>query len=338
MAIRLSYQTQELPFQHPFVISGGRQKTHQPALIICLQIGSLKGWGEAPAISYYHITIEQMIKDLEKYTPSIEKFSLTDPERFWHFLHHLIPHNPFLVCALDIAAWDIFGKMHQKPLYELWNTSWNSAIQTDYTIGIDTPEKMIEKIKQKPWPIYKIKVGTHQDIETITLLRKHTNAPFRLDANGGWTLEEVLRKIPILQDLQIEMIEQPLPKEQWEEMSILFNQSPIPLFADESCVFEQDVIKCKNHFHGINIKLTKCGGLTPALRMIKKARENNLHIMVGTMNESTIGSLAIAHLIPQIDFVDMDGPLLLCNDPIKSIHYENGHISIPHTPGLGITL
>lgn len=336
--MKVSYRKIELPFQYPFTISGGRTKTHQPSLLVALSLGNFTGFGEAPAITYYNITVEQMIEDIEKYRKMIEKFALTEVERYWHYLHHLIPNNPFLVCALDIACWDLMGKMKKQPLYKLWNTEWNNTPQTDYTIGIDTVEKMIEKIKAKPWPVYKIKVGGADDIEVIQALRKHTDAVFRVDANAGWTLDEALQKIPLLKDLGVEFIEQPLAKDAWDEMKILYEQSPLPLIADESCVFEKDVDKCAGHFHGINIKLTKCSGLTPALRMIKRAKELNLKVMVGSMNESTIGSAAIAHLLPKIDYVDMDGPLLLSEDIATGLAYNYGKVSVSERSGLGVQM
>lgn len=334
--MNLSYWHKELPFRYPFTISNGRTKTHQPSLIVSLSIGNFIGYGEAPAIVYYDITVEQMIADLESKRAMVEKFALTDPERYWHYLHHLFPKNPFLVCALDMAAWDLFGKMKGKLLYELWGTKWNETALCDYTIGIDTIDKMVEKMKEKPWPIYKIKLGTDQDIQIIESLRKQTKAPLRVDANAGWELEEALYKIPKLAALGVEMIEQPLEKNNWEGMKILFEKSMLPLYADESCVFEQDVAKCYNHFHGINIKLTKCSGLTPARRMIQEARNLGMKVMMGSMNESSIGSAAIANFLPQIDLVDMDGPLLLAEDLAAGINYQNGNIQLYGSAGLGI--
>jgi len=334
--MKLFYTKKELPFQYPFTISNGRTKTHQPTLVVALQIGNFIGFGEAPAITYYNITVEDMIADIEQKKPFIEKFALTDPARYWHYLHHLFPKNPFLVCALDIACWDLFGKMKGQLLYQLWNTKWENVPVTDYTIGIDSIEVMVEKMKAKPWPIYKIKLGTENDIEIVEALRKHTDARFRIDANAGWTLPEALEKIPKLKEIGVEYVEQPLAKDNWDEMKILFQASTLPLFADESCVFEQDVEKCYQHFHGINIKLTKCSGITPALRMIEKARSLNMQVMMGSMNECTIGSAAIAQFLPQIDFVDMDGPLLQTEDLATGIEYNFGNIAIKGSLGLGI--
>jgi len=333
--MKVSYYPYNLKFRHPFTISKGT-KTHQPTLIVELEHFGIKGYGEAPAIVYYNITVEKMIEDLEKKKGMIEKFAFTEPDRYWHYLHHLLPQNPFLVCALDIAAWDLFAKMQNKKLYELWKGDISKNPLTDYTIGIDSIDKMVSKLKEKPWPIYKIKVGTADDIGIVKALRDNTDAALRVDANAGWDLETALKLIPQLKKLGVEYVEQPLAKDNWEGMKTLYKESSLPLFADEACVFEQDVEKCKDYFHGINIKLTKCSGITPALRMIKKARQLDLKIMLGCMNESTVGSAAMAHLLPFVDFVDMDGPLLLEEDVATGIEYDQGKIIYSNAPGLGI--
>jgi L-alanine-DL-glutamate epimerase-like enolase superfamily enzyme len=324
-----------LKFRHPFTISKGT-KTHQPTFIVELENFGIKGYGEAPAIAYYNIPVEKMAEDLEAKKTFVEKFAFTDPDRYWHYLHHLFPQNPFLVCALDIAAWDIYAKMKKKKLYELWNGDISKNPITDYTIGIDTIEKMLAKMKEKPWPIYKIKVGTANDIAIVKALKENTDAILRVDANAAWDVETALKLIPQLKELGVEFVEQPLAKDDWEGMKILYKESSLPLYADESCVFESDVEKCNGHFHGINIKLTKCSGITPALRMIKRARELELQLMIGCMNESSIGSAAIAHLLPFIDHVDMDGPLLLEEDLATGIEYDFGKIIYADRPGLGI--
>lgn len=323
-------------FKHSFTISKGT-KTHQPALIVSLEHMGYIGYGEAPAIAYYQIPVEKMVADIETKKQFIEKFALTDPERYWHYLHHLLPGNPFLVCALDMACWDLFGKMKRRKCFELWGSDVTLMPLTDYTIGIDTIEKMVEKMAELPWPIYKIKLGTKEDVEIITELRKHTDAIFRIDANAAWEVDEALEKINAFKDLKVELIEQPLAKENWEGMKYLFDKSPIPLFADESCVSEHDVEKCQNYFHGINIKLTKCSGITPARRMVTKAHELGMKVMLGTMNETSIGSAAIAQLSPTVDFLDMDGPLLLEEDVASSIMFNYGKISFSEAYGLGIT-
>ena len=324
-------------FKYSFTISKGT-KTHQPAFIVELGYFGVKGYGEAPAIAYYNIPVEKMQEDLESKKALLEKFSFSDPERFWHFLHHLFPRNSFLVCALDMAGWDLYGKLKGKPLYQLWKLDSTKSPVTDFTIGIDTIDIMVAKMKEQPWPVYKIKVGVPGDMEMVAALRENTDATFRVDANAGWGVEEALQKIPVLKQLGVELIEQPLAKDDWEGMKVLYNQSVIPLIADESCVTEADVEKCHLHFHGINIKLTKCGGITPARRMITKARQLDLKVMIGCMNESSIGTAAIAQLGPLADYLDMDGPLLLAEDIAKGVTFDFGKIIYTDLPGLGVVV
>ena len=335
--IKISYKKINLPFKYPFTISKGT-KTHQPALIVRLEYFGHVGYGEAPAINYYDITVEKMIADIEAKKMFIEKFSLSDPERYWHYLHHLFPNNPFLVCALDMAAWDLYGKMKRQQLHELWGLDTANSPLTDFTIGIDSVDMMVKKMTEKPWPIYKIKVGFEGDVEMVAALRKHTDAVFRVDANAAWTLDEALLKIPLLKELGVEMIEQPLAKDNWSGMKTLYENAVMPLFADESCVKEEDVLMCHNHFHGVNIKLTKCSGITPAKRMIAKAKELGLQVMIGCMNESSVGTAAIAQLAPMLDHVDMDGPLLLAEDVASGVTFDNGKIVYNNAYGLGIEM
>ena len=333
--MKVNYKIFNLPFKHPFTISKGT-KTHQPTFVVELDYFGIKGYGEAPAISYYNIPVDKMQSDLESKRPMLEKFVFSDPERYWHYLHHLFPDNSFLVCALDMAGWDIYGKMKKKQLHSLWNLNLDAAPFTDFTIGIDSIENMVQKMNEQPWPIYKIKVGFENDIDTVALLRKETNAIFRVDANAAWDLEAALRKIPLLKDLGVEFIEQPLAKDNWDGMKVLFENSTLPILADEACVKESDIEKCHQHFHGVNIKLTKCSGMTPARRMIEKAKSLNMKIMIGCMNESSIGSAAIAQLAPMIDYVDMDGPMLLSEDIAIANRFDFGKIIYNEFHGLGI--
>jgi len=335
--MRLFYRNYELPFEYPFTISKGT-KTHQPTLVVALEFRGLIGYGEAPAISYYDVTVDSMIRELEAKKMMVEKYAFTEPERYWHYLHHLFPKNHFLVCALDMAYWDLFAKSKRKPLYKYFTEELDKARLNDYTIGIDSLESMVSKLNRKPWPIYKVKVGTPDDLQVVTELRKHTEGRIRVDANAGWTLDQAIELIPKLHSLGVEFIEQPLDKDDFNGMKTLFEQSESILVADESCVHENDVEACVGHFHGINIKLTKCGGITPAVRMIRKAKELGLKVMLGSMNESTIGSAAIVHLSGMIDYMDCDGPLLLSEDIASGLVYNNGHVQVSEQPGLGVRL
>jgi L-alanine-DL-glutamate epimerase-like enolase superfamily enzyme len=332
--LQLRHFSFELPFQYPFTISKGL-KTHQPSLIVSLGLGQLTGFGEAPAISYYNVNVPDMVAALEAKRNLIERYALTDPQRFWHFLEHLLPGQNFLIGALDAAGWDLFARLRRMPLYRLLGLNWRQPL-TDYTLGLDTADAMVAKMQAHPWPIYKIKIAKTDDLDLIRTLRAHTEAPFRIDANEALNLEDSLRLLPELQALGVSLVEQPLPRSQDEQMQELKAKSPLPLFADESCATEQDVDRCAAGFHGINIKLAKCGGITPALRMIPAARKLGLKVMMGSMNESSVGTAAVVHLLPLLDEVDADGPMLLAQDLARGLEYEQGLIRFPAEPGLGI--
>ena len=332
--LHLRYYPFELAFQYPFTTNKGT-KTHQPSLVVSLGMGQLHGFGEAPAIYYYGVTLDSMIAQLEDKRNVLERYALTDPQRYWHFLHHLLPGHNFLIAALDIAGWDLFCQLRRQPLYQLLRLQWKAPL-TDYTLGIDTAENMVAKMKAHPWPIYKIKMHSVDDVDLIRALRDNSESIFRIDANEAFGFEDAKKILPELQALGVNLVEQPLAKAEWDAMKELKAISPLPLFADESCVEETDVIKCADGFDGINIKLTKCGGITPALRMITEAKKLGLKVMVGSMNESTIGSAAIAYLMPLLDEVDADGPLLLKEDIADGLFYNYGEIHISNTPGLGI--
>lgn len=325
----------DLDFEYPFTTHKGT-KTCQPTLVVSLGLGALRGYGEAPAINYYNVTVEGMQAVLEKNRNMIQRYALTDPQRFWHFLHHLIPGENFLIAALDIAGWDLFAQIRRQPLYHLLGLKWENMPLTDYTIGMGSAAEMVTKMNAHPWPVYKVKMGRPDDIDLLRALRANTDKPFRVDANEGWTFEEAKALLPELQRLGVTLVEQPLDRNAGEEMKALKRISPLPLFADESCREEKDVQKCMEGFHGINIKLTKCGGITPAVRMIKEAKQLGLKVMMGSMNESTIGSAAIAHLSPLLDEMDADGPLLLKEDVAEGLKYDNGAVLVNNRPGLGV--
>lgn len=193
-------------------------------------------------------------------------------------------------------------------------------------------------MKELPWPIYKIKLGTSEDIAIVTALRKHTDAVFRIDANCGWTVEETIKNAIELKKLGVEFLEQPLKADDWEGHKEVYKHAVLPIIADESCIIETDVSKCQHHFHGVNIKLSKCGGLTPGRRMIQQAKQLGMKTMVGCITESTVGISAIAHLLPQLDYVDMDGALLLAEDIATGITLNYGKTIYPECNGTGVTL
>lgn len=335
--MKLIIRSYNLQLKHPFTISRGT-RTEIPSIIVELQENGFSGFGEATANPYYKTTIEQFEAELIQKREFIEITSKKTPEEYWDYLYPHFKNNMFLLCALDEAYTDLFTRKKGVKLYEYWNLKPQNLPQSNYTIGIDTIENMVSKMKEMPWPIYKIKLGTKNDLEIVTELRKHTNAVFRIDANCGWTVTETIKNSIELLKLGVEFIEQPLPANNWKGAKIVFDNSYLPIIADESCLVENDVEKCYNHFHGINIKLMKCGGLTPAKRMISKAKSLGLKTMVGCMTESSVGISAIAHLTPMLDFVDMDGALLLKNDVASGVKIENGTIIFSELNGIGAQL
>ena len=327
----------ELKFKHTFTISR-KSKDVQPLLVVKLEQDGLSGLGETADNSYYNMTVPRLMEDINAHRDLIEGYTFNTPEALWETLYPLFKDNLFALCAIDLAAHDLYAKKQGKKLYEVWDLDISHNPMTDYTIGIDTVENMVSKLKEFPWPIYKIKLGTKKDITIIEELRRHTNAIFRVDANCAWGVEETLRNAAAFKSLGVEFIEQPMPAADIAGMKRVYEQSALPLIADESCITEADVAGCKGLFHGINIKLTKCGGITPARRMIAEARQLGMQVMTGSMNESTVGTSAVAHLLPYLDYVDMDGPLLLAEDTADGVKIVDGRIVYADRPGTGAVL
>lgn len=336
--MQLLFHQVDLRLNHTFTIAHDSRDV-QPTLIVELRDGLYSGFGEATATRYYGITIEGMVAVLEAHRHTIETHSLTDPDMFWSVMQPFLAQNPFAQCALDQAAWDLWAKKQQQPLYKLWQLDPANAPLTDYTIGLDTPERMVEKMQERPWPLYKIKLGRpDKDITLVTTLREHTDAVFRVDANCGWTAADAIKKSHVLKALGVEFIEQPLPADDWSGAKLVYEQSALPVIADESCIIESDVERCAGYFHGVNIKLTKCGGITPARRMISRARELDLRVMVGCMTESSVGISAIAQLLPLLDYADLDGAMLIGNDPATGVTFQQGRVVYASENGTGVTL
>jgi L-alanine-DL-glutamate epimerase-like enolase superfamily enzyme len=279
---------------------------------------------------------------IESLRPIVESGSPEDPLALIAKLAANLPREEyanFALNALDLAIHDLWGKLRGAPVYKLWGLSTAKIPPSDYTLGIDTPEKMVAKMAEFPgWPVYKIKLGTADDLTIVRELRKHTDALFRVDANCGWTAEQTIEISPALKELGVEFIEQPLPPEDVEGARRAFAKSALPIIADESCIVESDVDRCAGAFHGINIKLVKCGGLAAARRMIDRARQLNLQLMVGCMTESSVGISAIAQLLPLLDYVDMDGAVLLAKDIATGVRLDRGKCIYPATNGCGVEL
>ena len=340
MPLTLEVRELRLPLRHPFTIAHGTT-TLQRNLLVSLGDGRHVGYGEtASSRAHAAFTVEAMQEALEKARPIVESTPLTEPAAYWQAIQPALADNPFALCAVDEAAHDLWGRRLGQPVWRLWGLELKSLPVSNYTIGIAPIAEMVAKMREfDGWPIYKIKLGTDHDLDIVRELRRHTDAVFRIDANTAWTVEQTVSIAPELATLGVEFIEQPLPRDDWEGMARLAAaRCPLPLMADESCRTEADVARCAESFDAINIKLTKAGGLTPARRMIAQARQLGLKVMVGCMNESSVGISAIGQLLPLLDYVDMDGSVLIAEDIADGVHLERGVPVFPDTPGNGITL
>jgi L-alanine-DL-glutamate epimerase-like enolase superfamily enzyme len=335
--MKLSYQVFDLPLKHTFTIAH-QSRDIQDTLIVKLEGDGFYGLGESTANPFYGMTIENMSACLEEFCPVVENGSWTTPEELWELGRDVFHANPFAQCALDMAVWDWFSKKEGKKLYEYLKLDPARIPMTNFTIGIDTVEKMVAKIKEVHWPIYKIKLGTADDLEIVRELRRHTDSIFRIDANCAWTAEQAIRNSEELFKLGVEFMEQPLGKDDLEGMQEVYRYSKLPVMADESCIVESDVKKCHGFFHAINVKLVKAGGITPGLRMIHEAKSLGMKTMVGCMTESSVGITAIAHIAPLLDYVDMDGAMLLAKDPAKGVRITPEKVVFPEGNGIGAEL
>jgi L-alanine-DL-glutamate epimerase-like enolase superfamily enzyme len=346
-----------LPLANPFRIAHG-SRTEQPTLIVELNAGvmgtRLSGYGEATMTSYYGLDSKECTAVLTALAPAFAQLKNLNTKELHGLLDNLSPGiSPFLRCALDVALQDLSARIAEVPLRHLWRgkarEDWldnygESELKktpTCYTIGLAPIPEMIRKLKAFPWPIYKIKLGVgDDDLAIIRALREHTDSPFYVDANTGWTAKQTVAFSHELKALGVVFIEQPLKTDDLDGQREVFQHSALPIIADESCQTEADVERCAKYFHGINIKIVKCGGLTPARRMIAQARKLNLKVMAGCMTESSVGISAIAQLLPELDYADMDGAMLLAEDPAQGVTFdpETGFAVYPERYGTGVEL
>ncbi|CAH0998876.1 L-Ala-D/L-Glu epimerase [Neolewinella maritima] len=343
--MHLSIHPYDLPLRDPFRIAH-ESRTVQPTLIVELrdEASGLSGLGEAPMTRYYGLETATCTALLEDLAPAIAPWTVEDLDVLGveGLLRDLPTElNPFLRCAIDVALHDLYAKQAGKRLGTLWKQNRRRMTPTCYTIGLAPLPEMVRKLRATPWPVYKIKLGGGgDDVNIIRELRKHTDAPFYVDANTGWTARQTIDHAIHLKELDVQFIEQPLRPEDVAGQQLLNRHCVLPVFADESCQTEADVDRCADLFSGINIKVVKCGGLLPARRMIDRARALGLGVMAGCMTESSVGISAIAQLLPELDYADLDGAMLLAHDPAEGVTFDpqTGYALYPDRPGTGALL
>ena len=294
------------------------------------------GVGEAAAVPYYGETQEGIIEYF-KSAPDLGD----DPFDMDAVLAKRPPGSRAARSAIDEALHDLWGKKLGQPLYKLFGLNPNRLPLTSFTIGMDEPEVMAEQARESGYPILKVKLGSEKDEEIIAAIAKATSAKVRADANAGWSRERALEIIPRLAEYGLEFIEQPLAVDDvegyfWLKEKLQAQKTDIPIFADETAKTSRDVAKLAGAIDGVVVKTMKSEGIREALRMIHTARAHDMQIMLSCMVDSSVGVTAAAHLAPLCDYADLDGPLLIKNDPYCGLTYDGAKFTLPERPGLGV--
>lgn len=327
--LTLSLSRLELPLVHTFTIARGSESVAK-TLVFRLRWGELEGLGEASPTPRY----EETIDSIERFFATF-RFPSDDPYR----LETILAEIPVAArCGLDLALHDLIGRDLGRPLWRLFGLDPQAAPTTSFTIGIDTIERMVEKVLEvRTHPILKIKLGVGREIETIEAIRSIYRGTIRIDANEGWSPESSVRILTELERFEIECCEQPIPAGSPERLRWIRERVGIPIVADEDVRGAEDLPRLIGCVDGVNVKLIKCGGMRAALAMIHTARALGLKVMLGCMVESAILATAAAHLSPLADWADIDGPFLTADDPFSGLQYDpDGRLRLPDRPGLGV--
>lgn len=337
--MKMRFFPYELKLKHVFTVAS-YSRTTTPDVQVEIEYEGVTGYGEASMPPYLGQTADTVMAFLRKV--DLEQFS--DPfglEDILAYVDSLSPGDTAAKAAVDIALHDLVGKLLGAPWYKIWGLNKEKTPSTTFTIGIDTPDVVRGKTREVAgqFNILKVKLGRDNDKEMIRTIRSVSALPIAVDANQGWSDRQyALDMIHWLKEQGIVMIEQPMPKEQLDDIAWITQQSPLPVFADESLQRLNDVTALKGAFTGINIKLMKCTGMREAWKMVTLARALDMKVMVGCMTETSCAVSAAAQLSPVVDFADLDGNLLISNDRFKGMEVINGKITLNDLPGIGVDL
>ena len=341
--MKLTYDLHTVHTKHPFVIARGGASEWKLLRVRIADRDGVEGWGEAAPNRFYGETTDTAIAAFAKLAPVAERVLARDPfalEELESEMNVAIRLNGSVKSAISAAAHDLVGKRLDVPVYRLWGLDPAKAPLSSFTIGIPATEKeLVDRVEEaEQYPILKVKLGSDRDGEIIRAVRRAApTKTLRVDANAAWTAKHALRMIDMLAEYGIEFVEQPLPAHDLDGLRFVRDRSKLPIIADESCVVATDVAKLAGVVDGINIKLSKCGGLREALRMIATARAHGMIVMCGCMIESSLGISAAAHFAALLDHADFDGAALLADDPYEGATIERGQIRVPDAPGLGVS-
>jgi L-alanine-DL-glutamate epimerase-like enolase superfamily enzyme len=336
--MKLSWERLPLQAAVPFRISRSVQDRIE-RVWARIEFDGEEGWGEADPSPYYGESAATVEAALGLMRPVLA--GLSDPDQLDSIearLREAVPGNGSAHAAVSAALHDLFGKRTGLPVWKLFGLDPTTAPRSSFTIGIDEPEAMARRaVEAEGWPILKIKLGTDRDSQMVEAIRAaDPSRRLQVDANAAWSPEEAVESIRMLADLGVEMVEQPLPPGRPEDWRWLRDRSPLPIFADESCILSSDVPGLVGLVDGVNIKLTKCGGIREAVRIVHTARACGLEVMFGCMLESTLGIAATAHLAPLADRLDLDGAVLLAEDPFEGPGLHESRLELGPEPGLGV--
>lgn len=334
--MKISYNPFELNLKHPFTIAKF-SRTSTPIMLMEISYEGYTGFGEASMVPYMGENIESAMAFMAKVNLSWLKAPF-DFDELIAYLDSIAPGNPNIKAAVDIALHDLRGKMEQKPCFQYFNSDPSKMPPTSYTLGIDTPEVLLQKIKEgENCHIIKVKLGRDNDKDLINTIRSASDKPLYVDANQGWTdKQQGLDMVFWLHEQGVVLIEQPMAKDDPDSNAWITERSPIAIVGDESVQRFDDVEKAQGVYHAINMKLMKSAGMHEGYRMIMKAKELGLKTMIGCMSETSCGTLAAAALAPLCDWADLDGPFLTSNNPYNDPDFKDGKWVLSDLAGLGL--
>jgi L-Ala-D/L-Glu epimerase len=336
--LKLSWTAYDLQLIHTFSIANSSRKT-TPVVLTQIEYDGLVGYGEASMPPYLGESQASVMEFLKK----VDLSSFNDPlkiEEILKYVDAIAENNTAAKASVDIALHDLAGKIIGKPWHQIWGLDKADIPNTTFTIGIDTDEVIRQKVNEvgNQFKILKVKLGTADDKRIIEAVRSVTNLPLSVDANQGWKdKHQALDMINWLKDKGVVMIEQPMKKYNLDDIAWITEESPLPIFADESCQRLRDIERMKGVFSGINIKLMKCTGMREAWQMRNFAQALGMKVMIGCMTETSCAVSAAAQLSPGVDFADLDGALLIKNDAFNGAKLTDGKMIPTDLPGIGIS-